>query len=175
MRIWKEFCLRRNWIWKTLSGGLVGVGIWDRRLSAWGQGYKTRSIWLKELPSTSHQRRHILLRIINDQFNTSCPPRFPINPSLRPDRELPNLPPSPPRIPRIKIHPLLPIPITNHSSLVTRLLNSTCLSLLRKNIVESPVEGGLSRLRLDTQHRKPKTPKTLLCLEATGSSTIRIA
>jgi hypothetical protein len=31
MRTWKEFCLRRNWIWKTLSGGFVGVGIWDRR------------------------------------------------------------------------------------------------------------------------------------------------
>jgi hypothetical protein len=39
------YCLRRNWIWKTLSGGFVGVGIWDRRLVFLWHGIKPHRIW----------------------------------------------------------------------------------------------------------------------------------
>jgi hypothetical protein len=69
MGIWKEVCLRRNWIWKTRSGGSVGFGIWDRRLLGWRQGYKSWSISLRELHSTSHQHIHIPLRINNHQIH----------------------------------------------------------------------------------------------------------
>jgi hypothetical protein len=45
MGIWKEFCLRRNWIWKTLSGGFVGLGIWDRRRVFLWHGIEPHRIW----------------------------------------------------------------------------------------------------------------------------------
>jgi hypothetical protein len=45
MGIWKECCLRRNWIWKTLSGGFVGLGMWDRRRVFLWHGIKPDRFW----------------------------------------------------------------------------------------------------------------------------------